>query len=119
MIRYQFYNANPYNEIEGDCVCRAISTGLNVPYGTIERQLELVSELYECDKLSVCCYRHLIEDVYGLTPRKANGLTVGEVAEKYNAIIRIDGHLTCSIDGIVYDIWDCTKEIADLFWVCH
>ena len=34
-------------------------------------------------------------------------------------IIRIKGHLTCSIFGKIPDIWDCSNEIVDCFWVCN
>lgn len=31
-------------------------------------------------------------------------------------IIRVNGHLTCAIDGTLYDIWDCRNEIIDIVW---
>lgn len=120
MVDYKFYNANPLGEIEQDCVCRAISTCLDMPYKSIEQKLELIGEVFECDELCVCCYHHLLEKVFGLKQKFANGKTVGEVAQEFKnnrVIIRIDGHLTCSLYGIVYDIWDCTDEKADIFWI--
>lgn len=120
MLDYKFYNANPLGELEQDCVCRAISGATKIPYYSIKRKLELIGDLFECDKLCVCCYHHLLEKVFGLTPKFANGKSVREVAKEFKdkrVIIRIDGHLTCAINGTIYDIWDCTNEIADIFWV--
>lgn len=120
MIDYHFYNANPLGEIEGDCVCRAISYATGIPYREVENKLYLISKLFECDMLCVCCYYHLLEKVFGLTRKYANGRTIGELAQDYSdntLLIRTEGHLTMSRYGTVYDIWDCTDEIADIFWI--
>lgn len=122
MIDYRFYNANPLGNIEQDCVCRAISKATDIPYEIIEIKLEAIGELFECEKLCVCCYHHLLEKVFGLKQKFANGKTVKEIAKEFDdckVIIRIEGHLTCSLYGIVYDIWDCTDEIADVFWIVY
>ena len=120
MVDYKFYNANDLGNIEQDCVCRAISTAVNLPYKLIKRKLYLIGELFECDELCVCCYHHLLEKVFGLVSKNANGKTVKEISKDFidkTLIIRIQGHLTCAINGTVYDIWDCTDEIADVFWI--
>lgn len=119
MVDYKFYNANPLGNIELDCVCRAISTATQIPYRQVEKKLEYIGKLFECDSLCVCCYHHLLEKVFNLVPRFANGKSVGEIARDYptsRLLIRIDGHLTCAIRGVIHDIWDCTKEVADIFW---
>lgn len=119
-IDYKFYNANPLGDIEQDCVCRAISKATEIPYRSIEEKLELIGELFECEKLCVCCYYHLLEKVFGLKQKFANGKTVKEITKEFpenRVLIRISGHLTCAINGIVYDIWDCTEEPADIFWI--
>jgi hypothetical protein len=123
MIDYKFYNANPLGNIEQDCVCRAISTATGIPYKSVERKLELIGELFECEALCVCCYKFFLENVLGLKPKYANGKTVREISKDFynhDVIIRIDGHLTCSLyGGVVYDIWDCTDENADIFWIVY
>lgn len=119
-IDYKFYNANPLGNIEQDCVCRAISTATEIPYKSVEEKLELIGELFECEELCVCCYHHLLEKVFGLKQKFANGKTVKEIAQEFfdnRVLIRISGHLTCSLYGVVYDIWDCTEELADIFWI--
>ena len=120
MVDYRFYNANPLGKIESDCVCRAISRATKIPYKVIQYKLHLVAELFECEKLCLCCYHHLLEKVFGLTQKNANKRTVRELAEDFKdniLIIRIQGHLTMSEYGHVYDIWDCRDEEADVFWI--
>lgn len=120
MVDYKFYNANPLKKIEQDCVTRAISRAVKLPYNVIKYKLHLIAELYECEKLCVCCYYHLLEKVFGLVTKNANKKTVKEIAEDYKnniIIIRIDGHLTMAEYGVIYDIWDCRDEVADVFWI--
>lgn len=120
MRDYRFYNANPLGAIEKDCVCRAISGATKIPYEKIEDKLRLIAELHDCDRLCMCCYHRLLEDVFGLKPIYSDGETVGEVASNFKdkiVIIRTNGHLTHSRYGVIYDTWDCTDCIADVFWV--
>lgn len=120
MIDYKFYNANPLKNIEQDCVCRAISTATGLPYEDIENKLYLIGEIFECEELCVCCYHHLLEKVFGFKQKFANGKTVKDISKEFSdciVIIRINGHLTCSLFGTVYDIWNCTDEQADIFWI--
>lgn len=117
---FKYHNANPLGDIESDCVCRAISKATNLEYYDVEEKLYLIAELFGCETLCVCCYKHLLENIFGLEPKMAHGATVGDIARAYRddvVLIRIDGHLTVSRYGVVYDLWDCTQEIADVFWI--
>jgi hypothetical protein len=104
-----------------DCVCRAISTATGLNYDSVDKLLDLTSKEYECDKLCVCCYHNLLEDVLKYNRQECYfKQTVEEVASKYpnnKLIIRVEEHLTCSINGLVLDIWDCSKELVDCFWI--
>lgn len=104
-----------------DCVCRAISTAVNLPYRTVEKLLEISSEHYKCDTLNVDCYSNLLEDVFEL-PRFDCDFTktVKDVANAYpknRVIVRIKEHLTSAIYGCVLDIWDCSGELVDCYWI--
>ena len=90
-----------------------------LPYADIRKKLYHTAELLDCEKLCVCCYHHLIEYVLGAKPCNCVGLTVGEFAQEHprgTYLIRIRGHLTTLIDGIVYDIWNCTGKMCDYAW---
>lgn len=118
---FYYHNENPYKIEENDCVCRAISLGLDLEYRTVDKLLEISAEQNDCDKLCVCCYHRLLEDVFFLPVRYCkNGETVGDIAEKFpnnKVIIRIDGHLTVSDCAIVYDLFDCTNRLVDCYWI--
>ena len=54
-----YYNRNPWQANEEDCVCRAISAALDISYVAVENLLDLTAYAYGCEKLCVCCYHHL------------------------------------------------------------
>lgn len=103
-----------------DCVIRALSLGLNIPYFNIVKMLNDNSKKYCCDSINIKCYEKLLEDL-GYSKQKANS-SIKHVALSHpnsTLIIRMNGHLTCSIKGCVYDIWDCTNEKADCYWIIN
>lgn len=120
MARYQFLNLNPLGKKEQDCVCRAISLALEEDYFIIEDKLKLVAKLFECDALCLCCYKFLLDEVYSLNRiEEYQNYTIEEFIENNpigTYLIRIEGHLTCVIDGYCYDIWDCTDKQIDVIW---
>lgn len=117
---YRYLNLNPLNITESDCVTRAISLGTQEDYKVIKHKLYAISLLYNCEKLCVCCYQHLLDKYYGFERvNNCKGLTIKEFASCYPVgtyIIRVKGHLTCLINNILYDIWDCRNEIVDIVW---
>lgn len=120
MQQYRYLNLNPFDVEENDCVCRAISLATQLHYSVIERLLKRTAEKFRCDELCPCCYHYLLENKFGFRCYNGKGKTVKEVAY-YNkdsiCVIRIDGHLTCSFYGVLYDTWDCLDEICDCYWI--
>lgn len=107
-MRYRYYNRNPKQIKTSDCVCRAISTATGLKYEAVNNLLDIISQDYDCDKLCVCCYNHLLEDVLGYEKNICTNLEHVEdvVKEHPNSIliIRIDAHLTSAIYGTLLDI---------------
>lgn len=123
MSDYVFYNNNPDLLIENDCVTRAISLASGLPYETIEDKLYLTSKLFECPKLCLCCYENLLNFVFGYEQiYGVEGMSIEEFANYHpigTYIIRIEGHLTTLIDGVIYDLWNCSDKVVDVVWkVC-
>lgn len=118
---YRYYNRNPDGMHLEDCVCRAISTATGLNYEAVDRLLSLTAECYLCDKLCVCCYHNLLEDILGYRRHTChNGETVEDIARQHphdKILIRINSHLTSSIKGTIYDIWDCSQKEVDCYWI--
>ena len=118
---YKYYNRNPNKEHLKDCVCRAISTTTGLHYEAVDNLLDITAKKYKCNKLCVCCYNYLLEDILCYYREDCRfQQTVKEVAAKYpknKLIIRVKSHLTSSINGTILDIWDCSNELVDCFWI--
>lgn len=114
---FQYYNAEPSGEKLQDCVIRAISLALQTPYYRIVKLLNMNGEFYSCDEISLYCYEKLLENL-GFKKQDAYNRKVSDIAQLGSVVlIRIPGHLTCSIDGVVFDIWDCSDKETDCYWV--
>lgn len=114
---YQYYNAEPTGDKLEDCVIRAISLALQIPYDKVVDRLSKNGSIYSCDDICLQCYEKMLHDL-GFRKMNAYGRKVKDIAKLGSVIlIRIPGHLTCSIDGIVYDIWDCSDKQADCYWL--
>ena len=120
-IDFKYHNRNPDDSRINDCVSRAISEATGLSYKTTNRLLSKTAEIYQCDKLCVCCYKHLLSHFLGYTKYvcKPNTL-VSDVLKDFNnctIIVRIDGHLTCAKNGVLLDTWDCLNRNVDCFWI--
>ena len=115
---YKFYNANKLGNYVNDCTIRAISLA------------EGDSWDYRYDKMSDITQspgtmmddRRFIRDYLDSNYRRVANLpyTVGEVAGEYPdkvLLITMDGHITCSMYGVIYDSFDCRKRVAEDAWI--
>lgn len=119
MARFKYLNIEPNKEELQDCVIRAISLATAIPYDSIVEMLAQNGDNNSCDCINVCCYTKLIEDL-GYYTHDVKDLSVEAIADKYPndvVLIRIKGHLTCAIDGCIYDLWDCRDKIATRYWI--
>lgn len=94
---------------------------MNIPYEEVVNLLSINGDMFNCDCLSVVCYEKLLDYDFGLPHYLGNGRTAEEIANDFpNSILllRMEGHLSCSIDGIIHDIWNCSDKIITDFWIC-
>lgn len=119
-MAYKYYNANPNGYRIPDCVIRAISTALGIDYFEVMEMLHLNGELFQCDDLSVRCYEKLLDYDFDLPHFVGNGKNAETVALDFCddiVILRMNGHLSVSVFGVIYDIFDCSEEIITDFWI--
>ena len=121
MSNYEYCNANPNDARISDCVSRAISTATGLSYTVVNRLLAKTAEIFECEKLCVCCYKHLLSHFLGYKKYVCkSGVLVSEIVDDFSdntVIIRIRGHLTCAKNGVLLDTWDCLDREVDCFWI--
>ncbi|AXF52119.1 MAG: hypothetical protein [Podoviridae sp. ctcf755] len=119
-MSFKFLNVNPMGKREEDCVTRAISAAMDIDYYEVKHKLNLIADLFDCESLCVCCYKHLLDDVFNLDRIESyHGITIGEFLRRNpygKFIIRTDGHLTFAKNGCIKDTWDCSDRIVDIVW---
>lgn len=118
-MRFVYYNLNPKGIKENDCVTRAIALATGLDYDKVAQKLYLSAELLDCEKLCVCCYKHLLDNVFAFPRVHCSGLSVAQFADLHPTgtyLIRMNGHLSVLIDYTIYDIWNCKNEILTNAW---
>lgn len=116
---FSYLNLNPLDLEEEDCVTRAIALATGYSYAEIQDKLYYISELFECERLCVCCYQHLLTDVFKYPKLHCRGMTVSEFLELHPIgvyLLRMNGHLSVAVDGTIYDLWDCSRETLTDVW---
>lgn len=116
---YKVYNRNPEGDRLPDCVTRAISLGTGADYRDVQKMLHINGDEKDCDALCVDCYTQMLDDI-GYPKIDGNKKTVSDLCNEHKndtLLVRIEGHLTCCINGNCYDIWDCTGKTVDVYWL--
>lgn len=116
-MSYRFYNANVKGMFVNDCVIRAISLAecktWNETYeelsdiaqekGIILDDVNFVEPLLDSRYRRVCYKNKLVGDFIDDHP-------IGTY------LITMNGHITCCIDGILYDTFDCRNRVMWCAW---
>lgn len=125
MSKFIYENVNPKNRKTEDCVVRAITKATELSYFSIYTAL--------CDLGFITCrmpdskqtYERLLKN-FGWTkykqPKHADGTKykVWELVDQESdktIIISMANHLTCAINGSIYDLWDCRFMCVGNYWI--
>lgn len=118
---YKFYNANSHGNFVNDCVIRAISLAERKTWDeTYEKMSDLAQEkglLFD----DINFVEDYLDKHYERQPHCAK--TVGDFVKSHpkgTYLITMQGHISCCVQGILYDLFDCTsKPIWDAWKVNH
>ena len=116
-MSYKFYNANVLGKFHNDCSIRAISLAEGKTW----------DETY--DELSEIAQRNgiILDDVNFIEPLLDSRYkrvcfrekTVGEFAEEHPMgvyLVTMKGHITCCMNGVIYDTFDCRDRFMWCAW---
>ena len=117
---YKFFNANKNNNFVNDCVIRSVSVAENKSWEQTYDELSRIAKrngilLDDVNFVEpLLDYRYDRVDTYPVD-------TVGEFVAEHDFgtyLITMPNHITVSIDGIVYDTFDCRdRKIRDAWKV--
>lgn len=122
---FKYHNQNPHNRITADCVARAISFALKIPYNDVimeMAELQCKTGYAITEREEVLLKQHGIEKQPMLRHIDNTKFTLKEFIETHELgtyLVRMPSHLTVVKDGINYDIWDCTKSHSKVgnYWI--
>ena len=115
---YTFFNENPLNKYEDDCVVRAISCATGNSWDYVYDYLSDIAQ-YEGTLFDK---REFVRNYLDRTYTRLYGIngSVGEVSAMFPdnvLLITMNGHIVCSKYGIVYDTFDCRKRKVEDVWL--
>lgn len=116
-MSYKFYNANARGKFHNDCVVRAISVAEGKTWDETYEELSEIAQRKGIILDDGNFVEPLLDSRYDRVCYK--NLTVGDFAEnnpKGVYLITMNGHITCCIDGIIYDTFDCRDRIMKCAW---
>ena len=117
---YKYLNVHPQEKIVRDCVKRAITLATKKDYAEVSRELNRHKKVTGCKQFNETKnWRSYVEKVLKLQkisfqavkgqPRM-NGERFCRAYPKGRYILRMASHLSCCIDGVIYDTWDCSDK---------
>lgn len=121
-------NVNPKGWKCGDCVVRALTKLSGQDWNTTFRQLcEIGDKKCRMPNDEKVFIKWLQDNGYvEYKPYRVNGnqvdvktliLYLDEKYKHYKVAISTRKHLTCAIDGTVYDSWDVSRQRAGYYWL--
>jgi hypothetical protein len=120
---FQFYNAHPKGIKTSDCVVRALATATNADYLECRRNLNQAKRdggfsSYKDTKFLyhyLNAYPRLIFKAVKGEPRlKGSDFTILHPNGTY--ILKMAGHVTVCVDGVIKDTWDCSYRSVYTAW---
>ena len=120
---FQEFNAHPKGIKTTDCVVRAIATATNLDYMECRRKLNQLKRdwgftSYKDTKFLYKYFegypRLIFKAVRGEPRLKGSDFTVLHPAGTF--VLKMAGHVTVCVDGVIVDIWDCTYRSVYTAW---
>lgn len=120
---FQEFNAHPKGIKTTDCVVRAISKATNIEYMECRRKLNQLKRdwgftSYKDTKFLYKYFegfpRLIFKAVRGEPRLKGSDFTALHPVGTF--VLKMAGHVTVCVDGVILDIWDCTYRSVYTAW---
>lgn len=114
---FKYYNANPLKNNVSDCTTRAISLAEGESWDYTYEKLSNLARQQGQMLDSVEFIEDYLDDRY---PRQCHySKTVGEFAREFPQgvfLVTMNGHITCIIDGCIYDTFNPSTRTMRCSW---
>ena len=114
---WKYYNANALGNRVNDCVVRSISKAEGKSWDKTYKELSIIAQAEGILLDDVNFVENYLDKRYKRACHYSK--TVGEFAEEYKKgtfLVTMQGHITCIIDGTIYDTFDCSERRMWCAW---
>lgn len=118
---WEYYNCNPLGKQTNDCTVRAISLAEGKSWDKCYEELSSVAQV-QCVLLDDANFiETYLNEKYPTICHKCNKkrMNLRNFLKKHpkgTYICAIRGHVTCAIDGTIYDTWNCEESVLWHTW---
>lgn len=119
-MSYKFYNANARGKFVNDCTIRAISLAEGKTWDETYDELSDIAQHNGIILDDVNFIDPLLDSRYERMCFKEK--YVGDFAEEHPVgtyLITMKGHITCCMDGVIYDTFDCRDRVMWCAWAVY
>lgn len=118
---YVYFNNNPWKRSVNDCVIRAISLAENKSWNKVYDELSYLAKDEAIILDDVTFVDNYLDKRYKRICYKCNGerLTIKEFIKSHSKgtyLVSMQGHITCIINGILFDTWNCSNKKIWSVW---
>lgn len=116
-MSYKYFNANNKNNFVNDCTIRAISLAEGKSWQETYEELSYIAGKNGIILDDVNFIEPLLDSRYKRVA--TNDYTVGEFAENHTVgtyLITMKGHITCCVNGTIFDTFDCRPRSIWCVW---
>lgn len=137
---FRYHNVNPKGKVTTDCVYRAISNAMQIPYSQVAREMTELqietgydtgeSRLIDKYITSKGWKKHSQPKQYDCNTdsmKKFTGKQFVDYLESFNTVVKVkefqrvimnigSEHLSCVINGKIEDIWNCSNNCVGVWW---
>ncbi len=122
-MSFKEFNAHPKGLKTGDCVVRAVTTAFGTDYLETRRKLNHARSdrgftSYKDTKFIydfLQGYERILFKAQKGKPR-TKGTDFCKLYPVGKYIVKMAGHITCCIDGVIHDTWDCSYRTVYTAW---
>lgn len=111
---FKYYNANPRGRKVNDCTVRAISLATGTTWDETYEKLCDFAQSQAIMPDEVIYINEYLERRYEKVCDCRNQMTVGDFARLSNHgiyLVTMNGHITCIINGVIWDTFDCSDRL--------
>ena len=118
---WTYHNQNPTKREVNDCVVRAISLAEGNSWDSTYNKLSEIARMNGTLLDDVSFVEPYLDSKYDKVCHLCKNCkkTVNDICDEYTNgiyLITMKGHITCIIDGVLYDTWDCGNKLIWCVW---